>query len=69
MTITKCLCAVGLGHTFRLERYLVELVSVVSVRQNGLPFSVLRSGGHFTPVWHISDLQRSRLDGINSALS
>ncbi len=27
MTITKCLCAVRLGHTFRLERYLVDLVS------------------------------------------
>jgi hypothetical protein len=31
MTITKCLCAVRLGHTFRLERYLVDLVSFASV--------------------------------------
>ena len=69
MTIAKCLCAVRLGHTFRLERCLVDLVSFASVRQNGRPFSVPRSGGHFTPLWRISDPQRSRLDGINSALS
>ena len=69
MTITKCLCAVRLGHTFRLERYLVDLVYFALVRQNGRPFSVPRSEGHFTPVWRIRDPQRSRLDGINSALS